>query len=83
MNAEQLAQVDPQQVAQQMQQQQTLAMMQQLMKSLQKVCFERCISSPAASLSSRETACLKNCADRFLETQQVVKKTIEGMSEQQ
>lgn len=37
-----------------------------------QVCWDTCISSPGSYLSSKESACLENCARRFVETTQYI-----------
>lgn len=39
-------------------------------------CFAVCVSSPAKSLSSRESACLDKCLDRFVEAMNLVTEAL-------
>lgn len=50
------------------------AQLQQTVSRLTDECWDKCISSPGSYLSSREQACLSNCARRFLDTTQFVVK---------
>jgi import inner membrane translocase subunit TIM8 len=36
------------------------------------VCWDKCISSPGAYLSGRESACVENCAKRFIDATQYI-----------
>ena len=36
-----------------------------------QVCWDKCMGTPGRTLSSREQACLSDCARRFLDTTQV------------
>jgi len=51
--------------------QQKLQFMTQVHK-LNETCWETCIGSVSSSLSSREENCLKNCADRFVDTTMLI-----------
>ncbi|CAK0736909.1 hypothetical protein CVIRNUC_000823 [Coccomyxa viridis] len=53
-------------------QEQAKAQMQQTVARLTDACWEKCIGTPGRSLSSREEACLSDCAKRFIETTQFV-----------
>lgn len=53
-------------------QEQAKAQMQQTVARLTDQCWEKCIGTPGRSLSSREEACLSDCAKRFIETTQVL-----------
>lgn len=52
-------------------QEQQKAQLQQTISALTSTCWDKCISSPGRYFSSREEACLADCAKRFLETTQV------------
>lgn len=52
--------------------QQQMAQVQQLIASLTDKCWDKCIGTPGASLSSRESTCLTNCAARFMDTTQYI-----------
>mmetsp|Transcript_21095 Transcript_21095/g.58575 ORF Transcript_21095/g.58575 Transcript_21095/m.58575 type:complete len:85 (+) Transcript_21095:77-331(+) len=49
-----------------------IAQVQQMISTLSDVCWDKCISSPGSYMSSKETACLENCAKRFVETTQFI-----------
>jgi mitochondrial import inner membrane translocase subunit TIM8 len=51
---------------------QQLAQVQQMIATLTDVCWDKCVSSPGAYLSGRETSCLDNCAKRFVDATQFV-----------
>ena len=36
------------------------------------MCWDKCIGTPGRSLTSREQACLSDCAKRFIESTQVL-----------
>lgn len=50
---------------------QAKAQMQQTVARLTDTCWDKCVGTPGRSLSSREEACLSDCAKRFIETTQV------------
>lgn len=62
-------------VMQQIKQDHQLLVMQDLVRHLSRKCFDRCISSPGTTFSKSEQTCLIKCADRFLESTQIVGKT--------
>lgn len=49
-----------------------VAQVQSMIATLTEVCWDTCISSPGSYLSSKESACLENCARRFVETTQYI-----------
>ena len=51
---------------------QVRAQIQQTVARVTEVCWDKCIGTPGRSLSSREEACLSDCAKRFIETTQLV-----------
>jgi len=50
----------------------------QVVAKLADVCFDKCVSKPGASLDRYESACLSQCALRYLETGQVIMQRISG-----
>ena len=48
------------------------AQVQQTVARVTDVCWEKCLGTPGRSLSSREEACLSECARRFIEATQLV-----------
>jgi len=51
--------------------QQKLQFMSQVHK-LNETCWEMCVGSPSSSLSGRETNCLTNCVERFIDTTMLI-----------
>lgn len=62
----------------QVQQQLAIANLQQFMETVQKKCFERCITKPGTSISSSEQQCITRCCDRYSEALEVVTKSLFG-----
>lgn len=52
----------------------------QVFAKLADVCFDKCVSKPGASLDRYESACLSQCALRYLETGQLIMSRISGGS---
>ena len=50
----------------------------QVVAKLADVCFDKCVSKPGASLDRYESACLSQCALRYLETGQLIMSRISG-----
>ncbi len=50
------------------QEEQAKAQLQHTISELTATCWEKCIGTPGRYLSSREEACLSDCAKRFLDT---------------
>jgi len=44
---------------------------------LTEKCWDKCMSYPGKSLSSKEEQCMMNCARRFLDTAQFLKRAME------
>ena len=44
------------------------AAVQQIIAKLTDTCWDKCMGKPGTKLSSWETDCLTNCAERFLDT---------------
>ena len=55
------------------------AMFNEVVSKLADVCFDKCIAKPGSSLDRYETACLSQCALRYLETGQVIMGRIQRM----
>jgi import inner membrane translocase subunit TIM8 len=55
------------------------AMFNEVVSKLADVCFDKCVSKPGSSLDRYETACLSQCALRYLETGQVIMGRIQRM----
>lgn len=43
-----------------------------MIATLTDVCWDKCMSSPGSYLSSRESACIENCAKRFIDATQYI-----------
>lgn len=55
------------------------AAVQAVIAKLTELCWDKCVQKPGSKLSSSETECLSNCAERFLDAslfimQRMVKK---------
>ena len=50
----------------------------QVVAKLADVCFDKCVSKPGASLDRYESACLSQCALRYLETGQLIMSRVSG-----
>ena len=55
------------------------AMFNEVVSKLADVCFDKCVAKPGASLDRYESACLSQCALRYLETGQVIMGRIQRM----
>eukprot|EP00227_Mantoniella_beaufortii_P000612 CAMPEP_0197613542 /NCGR_PEP_ID=MMETSP1326-20131121/59068_1 /TAXON_ID=1155430 /ORGANISM="Genus nov. species nov., Strain RCC2288" /LENGTH=74 /DNA_ID=CAMNT_0043182405 /DNA_START=658 /DNA_END=882 /DNA_ORIENTATION=- len=53
------------------------AMFNEVVAGLVNVCFDKCVTKPSSSLDRTESACLSNCALRYLETGQVIMQRIQ------
>lgn len=53
-------------------QQSQVAQIQSMIATLTDICWDKCVTSPGTYLSSKEEACLQNCAGRFLDTTQYI-----------
>jgi import inner membrane translocase subunit TIM8 len=51
---------------------QQLAQLQSMIAQLTDLCWDKCISSPGAYLTPKETTCLQNCAKRFIDSTQYI-----------
>ena len=40
-------------------------------------CYDKCITTPSAKLTSGETTCIKSCGGRFLDTTQFLVKKLQ------
>ena len=45
---------------------------QQTVARVTEVCWDKCVGTPGRALSGRESACLADCAKRFIEATQFV-----------
>ena len=48
------------------------AVFNEVVAQLANACFEKCVTSPSAKLTSYEATCLSNCALRYMESGQVI-----------
>ncbi|KAK2733431.1 protein translocase subunit [Myotisia sp. PD_48] len=53
-------------VLQRLQQETAISNVRQLMQKINENCFEKCISSPGSSLSSKDQACLSACTEKYV-----------------
>ena len=52
------------------------AAMQELLSTASHKCFDKCVTSPGATLSNKEQTCLAMCYDRYVQSIEVVKQGI-------
>ncbi|ACO69225.1 predicted protein [Micromonas commoda] len=71
--------IDPQMAAF-LEEEKRKAMFNEVVAKLADVCFDKCVSKPGASLDRYESACLSQCALRYLETGQLIMSRISGGS---
>mmetsp|Transcript_2401 Transcript_2401/g.10612 ORF Transcript_2401/g.10612 Transcript_2401/m.10612 type:complete len:80 (-) Transcript_2401:937-1176(-) len=69
--------IDPQMAAF-LEEEKRKAMFNEVVAKLADVCFDKCVSKPGASLDRYESACLSQCALRYLETGQLIMSRISG-----
>ena len=70
--------IDPQMAAF-LEEEKRKAMFNEVVSKLADVCFDKCVGKPGASLDRHESACLSQCALRYLETGQVIMSRIQRM----
>ncbi|PIA50970.1 hypothetical protein AQUCO_01100053v1 [Aquilegia coerulea] len=69
------------QLQQFVQQQEQAVMLHEIVSKITRVCWDKCISStPGSKFSSSESACLANCARRFMDVSMIVKTRLENSS---
>eukprot|EP00938_MAST-03A_sp_MAST-3A-sp1_P006687 g6687.t1 len=71
---------NPQQADQalaQMRQQVSIQALTNMVNTMTQKCFEKCVTKPGDSLSSREQRCLDACVKNYQKTMMTVKNTIE------
>ena len=71
-----------QQVMQQVRQQGAMQAQQEVLVSSSKMCFDKCVKKPGATLSNKEQTCLAMCFDRYVEAMQVVSQSMSDRSNQ-
>ncbi|GAA0155622.1 hypothetical protein LIER_13311 [Lithospermum erythrorhizon] len=70
---------DPQ-LQQLLNQEKEKAMANEIVAKLTSACWDKCItSSPGSKFSSSETACLANCAQRYMELTMLIMKRFQSM----
>ncbi|PIA15717.1 hypothetical protein COEREDRAFT_81840 [Coemansia reversa NRRL 1564] len=52
-----------------------VASAQELIKNINKNCFNLCISSPGPSFSSSDEACMSRCVDKYLASWDLISRT--------
>ncbi|XP_009337537.1 mitochondrial import inner membrane translocase subunit TIM8 [Pyrus x bretschneideri] len=56
------------------------AMVNEMVGKLTNVCWDKCITStPGSKFSSSESACLANCARRYLDMSMIIMKRFQSM----
>ncbi|THU46073.1 hypothetical protein C4D60_Mb09t01110 [Musa balbisiana] len=56
------------------------AMIGQMVGKLTDQCWDKCISgTPGSKFSSKESACLSNCARRFMDVSMLIMKKLQSM----
>ncbi|KAM5571583.1 mitochondrial import inner membrane translocase subunit TIM8 [Rosa sericea] len=61
-------------------QEQQRAMVNEMVGKLTSACWDKCITStPGSKFSSSETACLSNCARRYLDMSMIIMKRFQNM----
>ncbi|KAG9133556.1 hypothetical protein Leryth_016506 [Lithospermum erythrorhizon] len=56
------------------------AMANEIVAKLTSACWDKCItSSPGSKFSSSETACLTNCAQRYMDLSMLIMKRFQSM----
>ena len=56
------------------------AMVSEMVAKLTNVCWDKCITgTPGSKFSSSETACLSNCAQRYLDMSVIIMKRFQSM----
>ncbi|KAI9176500.1 hypothetical protein LWI29_002567 [Acer saccharum] len=55
------------------------AMVNEMVTKLTNVCWDKCITStPGSKFSSSESACLSNCAQRYLDMSMIIMKRFQS-----
>ncbi|KAK2662293.1 hypothetical protein Ddye_000867 [Dipteronia dyeriana] len=55
------------------------AMVNEMVAKLTNVCWDKCITStPGSKFSSSESACLSNCAQRYLDMSMIIMKRFQS-----
>lgn len=63
-----------------LQQEKEKAMLNEMVAKLTNVCWDKCITStPGSKFSSSESACLANCAQRYLDMSVIIMKRFQSM----
>jgi import inner membrane translocase subunit TIM13 len=57
------------------------ANMQELIQTLSDKCFKKCVTNPRNRLDNNEQGCINNCVDRFVESWQIVAKTLSARAQ--
>ncbi|XP_031277321.1 mitochondrial import inner membrane translocase subunit TIM8 [Pistacia vera] len=57
------------------------AMVNEMVAKLTNVCWDKCITgTPGSKFSSSESACLSNCAQRYLDMSVIIMKRFQSMN---
>lgn len=57
-------------------------MLQQMISQISSECFDKCISTPGRSLSSREQECVRCCTQRWKESSRFIMQYLAARGEQ-
>ncbi|KAI3424729.1 hypothetical protein D9Q98_008118 [Chlorella vulgaris] len=68
------------QVMDAVQQEMSIAFLQEFYQTVRDKCFDKCVTKPSSSLSSSEQQCLARCCDRYAEATQIVTKAVLDVS---
>ncbi|KAF3393829.1 Mitochondrial import inner membrane translocase subunit tim13 [Penicillium rolfsii] len=60
---------------QQVQQEQAMNNARALIGKINENCFDACVPAPGSSLSSKETACMSSCMDKYINMWNTVSRT--------
>lgn len=59
------------------------AAVQQIIAKLTDTCWDKCMGKPGSKLSSWETDCISNCAERFLDTSMLIVQRMQKQAQSQ
>mmetsp|Transcript_5786 Transcript_5786/g.24361 ORF Transcript_5786/g.24361 Transcript_5786/m.24361 type:complete len:83 (+) Transcript_5786:190-438(+) len=48
----------------------------ELIQTLTRKCFQKCVTRPSGSLTGAEQNCIAKCVDRYIESMNIVSKTL-------
>lgn len=50
--------------------------LQELMQTVTDKCFLKCVTKPSGSLTGSEQSCLAKCVDRYVDTMNIISRTL-------